>query len=340
MSRVPMLAVPAALLELACCYLLWTSQTNGSILLPLGLHLIAALLSAQAGAAMLPDHLNTHRLHTLIFIGLPVLLLPLLGMVGLWLGVLPALKRQKQAAEAPPWKLVADWRLPERAVEHNPERGVRWAVGLSGSLQNSEDAARRSAALIGTLSLHDELAVPMLRRALKDPEDEVRLLAYALLNRKEKSIEQRIAEYEERLEHTAHEQQHTLRKALANAYWQLARLGIPRGSTQMALLAMAREQAQLCLQHTPEDAGLHFLLGQILLYEGNTEGAAQAFELARARGVDPQKVSQQLAEVAFRQGDYAAVRQHLQAAGAPRSLPGLHGVREFWDRTSVQTHAH
>ncbi|MEO5660085.1 MAG: hypothetical protein ABIQ90_09830, partial [Polaromonas sp.] len=182
------------------------------------------------------------------------------------------------------------------------------------------------------LSLKDQHAVPLLRLALKDPEDDVRLLAYTLLNRKEKTIEARISERRAQLGSGGSASHIFLQhKALAHDYWALAHLGASGGSTLLLLCAHAHEHAQAALQHCPQDGGLQFLLGRILLIEMQLDTASDAFENARQAGIDARQTEPFLAEVAFLRRQYSDVKNHLIRAGNGRSGLRLNKAFTYWE---------
>lgn len=75
------------------------------------------------------------------------------------------------------------------------------------SIQNlfrSRNPEKRLEAVFATLKLEDRDAVPLLRRALGDSVDDIRLLAYALLDRKEHRLSERIQKKSNILKHQYH----------------------------------------------------------------------------------------------------------------------------------------
>jgi len=327
-------------LDVLAAVMLFHQPSPVQALLALLLHLLAALMFTRQAAAELPAPYQTTTQDALVLVFATALLLPVLGMIGVLTGVGPALWRQRADPERQPLHHYGQWALPDRATEHDSDRGVKWAMRLTGSLHHAADPTQRSAALIATLSLEDDMALPLLREAIKDPEDEVRLLAYALLNRKEKAIEKRIRERTAELETLPLKATAWQQKALANDHWQLARLVAPRSSTQLSLLARAKEhvfEAQKLVDH---DGGLQFLLGRILLEERNLQAASEAFASARAYGVDNRQIAPMLAEIAFLRGNYSAVRQHLKAAGPTLSQSGWSDALAFWEGKKLVRTSH
>ncbi len=120
-------------------------------------------------------------------------------------------------------------------------------------------------------------------------------------------------------------------KALAHDFWELARLGASQGSTQTALCGRALEQVQAALQLRPNDGGLHFLRGQILLKARQLDAASEALEAACRCGVDMRQAAPLLAEIAFRKRRYADVKHHLRRPGRRQAPPALRSACTYWE---------
>ncbi|MEM9491396.1 MAG: hypothetical protein AAGC55_19780, partial [Myxococcota bacterium] len=126
------------------------------------------------------------------------LLLPVLGLLGLLVAVLPALHRPIVArvrdwrtVVIPPLPLAPDVPEPGRVAELRPLTDV--LVG------GQADVDERMDAVLGLRHVPARAAVPILRQALGDPVDDVRLLAYAMLYRRDNALQLRIQAQEQAL---------------------------------------------------------------------------------------------------------------------------------------------
>lgn len=298
-------------------------------------HAAACLLFSLALVRLLPDQYRKPALASGMFIFTTTVFIPVLGMIGLLVSLVPALRRPRPAARFSEWTEPYVLSLPSLPAEPRGMDGVSRADELANALQYAADPDKRAAALIATLSMKDQYAVPLLRLALKDPEDDVRLLAYALLNRKEKAIEARIRDRKVQLGSGAPEQQRFLQhKALAHDYWALAHLGTSGGSTLLMLCARAHEHVRAALQQCPHDGGLQFLFGRILLIGMQLDAASDAFENARQAGIDARQIEPFLAEIAFLRRRYSDVKTHLIRAKNGRNRPRLNKASTYWEGPS------
>ncbi|MFO6383442.1 HEAT repeat domain-containing protein, partial [Pseudomonas aeruginosa] len=64
--------------------------------------------------------------------------------------------------------------------------------GLQDVLRHAPDPNQRLTAIFATRRMPGKEAIPILKLALRDPADDVRLLAYSMLDQKESRINQRI----------------------------------------------------------------------------------------------------------------------------------------------------
>lgn len=294
-------------------------------------HLAASQLFSRALVKLLPLHYRQQESEAMAFVFGSIVFVPVLAMIGFLASLVPALCRQRAVPPPALWLHPRAARLPTQAAEPRGKNGFVWAGSLAGTLQNAPDPNKRIAALIATLSIKEQDAVPLWRWALKDPEDEVRLLAYALLNRKEKAIEARIRKTQAALGRASADEGFALHKALAHDFWELSQLAISRSSTQLSLCARAREQVESALMHKAGDGGLRLLLGRILLAERKLDAAGEALWRAHEMGVDARQIEPLLAEIAFIEGRYPDVSSHVRRAGSGRSVLRVGSAAGYWE---------
>jgi hypothetical protein len=289
------------------------------------------LLFSMALIRLLPATFGKPAFASGLFVFMTIIFIPVLGMVGLLVSIVPLLRRPGLVARPARWQHPQLPALPSQPDAPHASGGLLGAGDLAGTLQHAKDPRKRTQALIATLALEDARAVPLLRLALKDPDAEVRMLAFSLLNRKEKTIEARMRERYARAGESQPDQVFLKHKALAHDFWELAQLGASQGSTQTALCGRALEQVQAALQLRPHDGGLHFLRGQIHLKARQLDAASDALEAACRCGVDMRQAAPLLAEIAFRKRHYADVKYHLKRAGSRKAPATLSSASAYWD---------
>jgi hypothetical protein len=177
---------------------------------------------------------------------------------------------------------------------------------LADVLKHATEKERRLKALIKARELPLRDAIALARVALTDAEDEVRLLAYTMLNVREEGLQGDIQMLTDQLAAAAPECRLPFHRALAHAYWEMVYLGLAGGVIESFMLEAALEHVESAQREAPLDAGLRLLLGRILLRQGKLDQSAMAFSQARHLGIDPCKVAPFLEEIAFMQGRAAS----------------------------------
>ena len=188
----------------------------------------------------------------------------------------------------------------------------------------------RIAALTALRSRSDPGAVALLRAALEDRDEDVRLLAHALLESRSRAAWRGIEATATALERAPEPRCATLHQRLAAQYWELAWAGLVQGECLDHALAMARRHALAALERHPDCASLHFLLARIELRLGSADRAEPALIRARELGVPASVAAPYLAEAAFLRRRFEMVRTHLASAGKLASSGAGARVRRYW----------
>lgn len=215
----------------------------------------------------------------------------------------------------------------------SPRRSLFAESDISGVLKHSEQKERRLAALIAARDLPVPHANNVIRLALTDSEDEVRLLAYTMLSVQEEELQARIQTLTDQLAAVAPECRLLLHRALAHTYWEMVYKGLTAGVIESFMLEAAREHVDAAQQEAPRDASLRLLLGRIFIRQGNLDQAAMAFNQAKELGIDSQKIVPFLQEISFLQSRTRNLRSSV--FNEPRPLQSVLAVVEAAEETSA-----
>lgn len=337
-----------ARLSLLCVGVVMELGAGGGLLLPPALsatlergglrlwllppHALGALLIALALRGLLPpERLQAgpaarRRDLTLLF-AVP-LALPLCGGAGLCAALYIGLLARRRAAE-PELRLTPVPPLPYRphAISERPayDEGA-----LSSTLRACSDPERRLRAVLAARALREPEEVAILQLALRDPVDDVRLLAYSLLDRREQALNQLMQALQRTLSQTpaAHPAQITLHRRLAQAGFELVALGLARGEVQSYLLAAARDHLKEVLQRVPRDRASQLLLGRVYLRLRKPRQADGVLREAAVLGLAADLLAEPRAEAALRRRRLGELRGHLDALSeeALATRPLLRGL--------------
>jgi polysaccharide biosynthesis protein PelE len=195
-----------------------------------------------------------------------------------------------------------------------------------------EYADRRFAAVLRIAHLPRRAGVQLLKRALKDPSEEVRLFAFSRIERMRDELERALKGFRTSLDESKDDDaREHLHLRLAETFWEFVYLGLAEGAVAEHALSSALRHADESKRLGKRAAAASFLSGRILLHRLDTEAATAAFERAAHLGYPGRRVLPYLAECAFHARSFGQVRAYL------RRLEELsHGhaplprVREFW----------
>lgn len=296
-------------------------------------HIGACAVAALSLRALLPMAQASARRAELGFLFCLAFFMPALGTLGLLVAILA--ERMHDRAPPKPKRSITV-QIPE--LPHQPvqvsDRPQYGDGALSALLRYSPNPDRRLSAVLAARRLRDARDVEVLRLALTDPVDDVRLLAYSILDRKEQAFNARLKRLGAQLEAPSLEPQQRarLRKRRAQTLFEMIHLDLAQGEVQTYLLSEARREIDAALQDTPEDREALFLLGTIALLQNDLQTAEMALLRAQVQGMALEKVLPYLAEAAFQGRRFSMVMHYLRAVSPLyfRTQPRLGGIAAFW----------
>lgn len=294
------------------------------------LHIAYAVVLAFGAWLLLPLRYRQPRGWALLYLFCVGLCIPVLGWFGMLLAILPGLIWQRRT-KSEDWTSTPDPDLPYKAIEIDPDAIYRRG-GLATVVRHDEERWRLRA-VMATRYLQDRHAVPVLRSALADPVDEIRLMAYALLNSKTNRIERAVAAL--RAEAATNPDGDTRTHAgideqIAALYLEQAELGLVDGAVRTFVLEQALERIDAASK-TRLTAPRAFIRGRICLRLQRLPEAEAAFDAAENLGFPGNLVAPYLAESAFERGNYLQVRTQLaRLSPQVRRVPLLASLVEYW----------
>ncbi len=291
-------AAPTALLDELAAFQLWD-------VLPL--HVLSALLGSVGLWVMLPQRVRRPPFAAPLFLFCLCFALPLFGVVGLALVLVPALRHPERALRSD-WRVIRVPDLPYKPLASQAEQ--YGPGGLLGVLRNAPDSERRLRAVISARQMQQRAAIPILREALQDPVDDVRLLAYALLDDKHEVLTAKIRDLLTALE-SGEGERVALQQSAAAAYWELAYLGLAEPELRRSMLKSAEGHLLEALTEHGRNGELLFLLGRVRLLDGRRDAAEASLQQAIEAGMSRNEVLPYLAEIAFLRHDFDQIGKVL-----------------------------
>jgi hypothetical protein len=253
--------------------------------------------------------------------------IPFIGSLGLLLGILLALYLPRSTREVP-WQEVDIPELPFQPI--NMDLQIIYSQGgLRQVLREAGSADKRLSALMATRQMNERDAINILQEALKDTADDVRLLAYSMLEQKEKTLAHRAGMLQQALQKAEGQKQAVRQRRLAQTWWEMAYLGLAQGGLKQYYLNSARTLLREMLAEQSRHNDWR-LLGRVELALDNIDAADAAFRSALAGGSAPELILPYLGEVAFLRRDFDQVRKCLADCPTERLHPANRPIVEAW----------
>jgi len=322
--------IVAVLLEISTWLLLDNFKSSGWLFLAvLGVHAIACYFFSRVLINLLPVKYKNNKNNLIFFFFGICFFIPFLGAFGLYIAWHAGLYWPRKVTldiyhitEEPP--------LPYKPLNIS-EKTIYGQAGLSGVVKNASNPDKRLKAIMATRQLDDRDAIPILRLALKDPVDDVRLLAYSMLDSKEEKINSGIQSIEKKLSNAEGVTKSRLHKEMAHYFWELSYLGLAQGDVKQHVLIQSRDNFIEALKFDDNDAGICFNLGRVLLSQDKYQESLVYFKKAMEFGISENDVIPYMAEVEFNLANYFLVVKLLSRLPeeAKRILP-LSNIANFW----------
>ena len=297
-------------------------------------HGIASLCLAAFVTAALPPHLRKPVSPVIVLLFGFSFFIPVLGLLGQIVALLvakylPRVIPELPYAEMPP----IEFEFPPREMR---ERTKYSPGGLTARLRDTGTPKElRFKSLLALQGMPPRIANPLLQDMLGDPADEIRLVAYGMLDDQEKGINQHIHEEVEKLRDATSDELRLISfRRLAELYWELVYAGLVHGDVRDHAVTETDRYLDQAMRIAPDDAGLWFLKGKILLMRRDPAAEA-AFHRAVANGLQESRVLSYLGEIAYERRDFAEVQRIFSSLNEGQYAPRLKPAVRYWSRKTT-----
>lgn len=171
----------------------------------------------------------------------------------------------------------------------------------------------------------------LLHELLADNQDEIRLLAYGILEQTEKRIMSDIREVQANLERNKGSRHAAINHArLAELHWELVYQGLVQGEVYRYTFERVQEHARSALLLRPKLAGMHFLLGRCALLLRSPDSALTLFQEAQDCGMSESRLAVWRAEALFLEGRLDEVSRSMNGVPLSNASGSLQAVVRYW----------
>jgi tetratricopeptide (TPR) repeat protein len=330
------LGVSAVLAELAA----WSvpamlhSHADAALVSYLCTHAVASVLVSLFALPLLTGEQARPRSAVLALLAAFSYAIPVLGFVGVmaWVLVLRFYRAPSSQSE------FESLQLPEFDLHQRMQGSFRQA-GLRSFLSNSEVPMNsRMRAMVALQHVSGRVSSPLLRNVLNDPSEDLRLLAYGMLDTLEQRISRNIDQTLKMLRQAqADEGMQPLgpqgllaAQGLSDLYWELVYQDLAQGDLRTHAIQESLRYCELVLQQQPDNVQLNLRHGRLLHALGRLDEAAAAYYKAQSLGLPVTSILPYVAELCFELRDFEQVRDVMSQMDQWSVLPRLRPIIDYW----------
>jgi hypothetical protein len=328
--------------ELASLWLLFEHSASMQLMLSyLGLHALSSVLFSLALSAVVPRQYRRPRLWLLGYLYAFNFFMPVVGLlcavvaivIGVWL---PKLEKKHEFDTTS---------APQFVTLHSNEGSGFQGDRVRAQLNNPDmPLSERLKALVAIQDTPTRNSAESLRNLLADPADDMRMLAYGILDGKEKRITRRILNARRQLDDIGADksadddrQRLKLHTYIAELYQELIYQNLVQGDLLKYSCDQIRDHVRQAMLLAPQDQGLWFMLGRLELLCGNVNEAELALHHARQYGFTSERLLPYLAELGFLQKNYRYVRALFSKMAAGSGIASASPLHRYWSDGSAAT---
>jgi len=294
----------------------------------LSAHATACAIGAISCYVLLPSRYKRPRWQVLLLLFCFSFIAPVVGAVGILLITRYALRRIKRQHRYAVPRMVE----PPVYDVQGADAMRRGQNSIRSRLNANVPRDIRMQALLTLQAVPGRVANPILEGLLGDDVDDVRLLAFGMLDSEEKKISSHIQHELTLLEgELDSEQCSDCYVHLAELHWEMVYAGLAQGELRRHILGQALGYLEQALAQNPEPTpGVLFLKGRILLAQGRAEDANEIIEQALALGLAPASALPYLAEIAFKNRKFEQVYQYMEQVSRLHIAPKTRAIADLW----------
>jgi len=322
-------------LETVAAWLL-VSRNDVHLLLFWLVHGAAAVLVGLLLWTLLPAALRKPRRLSLSLLTLLALFFPVIGVFGLLLAArlaqwLPMRhKSTEHLREAPQLQVFA-----VSHISDDEQRDLPAGQTARIAQDQSQPPAQRIRAVLALREMSPRMTLPVLRKLLSDPDEEIRLLAYGISNTWEQRLTDSLQEAQREVERARHAV--TNGPALARAAQRVAELqmefiyqGLAQGDLRDFALQQALHYCAIAREALPQDTGLQLMFLRLSLAAGKTQDARDVLERLTTEGASPTLWRPYAAELEWTLRRFNRISAALQPLSTLQVAPRLRPVVRVW----------
>lgn len=189
----------------------------------------------------------------------------------------------------------------------------------------------RTDALLAISYAENKNSNKILLESIKSSSNQVRLLAYSIINAQENALTKQITDLNTALNECHDYQKRALLcKYLGESYWELSYKGLIEGKQKASMLKNALNYFEQAKTVLTEDGEIIYYMARLYLAQKQFEIAKSLLHRAMDLQVSPDVVIPYLSEIYYHEENYYAIRRLMNLNKEFEYIPTLAQVMKMW----------
>lgn len=189
----------------------------------------------------------------------------------------------------------------------------------------------RTDALLAVSYAENKHSNKILLESIKSSSNQVRLLAYSIINSQENALTKQITELNKSLQHThSIKKRGILLKYLGEAYWELSYKGLIEGKQRDTMLENSLRYLEQAKDILKTDGEIYYYIARLYLSKKQYDIAKSLLTKAMEFHISPDVIIPYLAEIYYDEGNYFAIRRLMNLHKEFEYIPTLAQVMKMW----------
>lgn len=318
------------LLEGVAIWLLWDSNESRVLLfIALTLHVAAMVPVTFAQMHYLPQLYHSQRRRVSLLLLSFNTIVPLLGIAVGWILMLWGFRKSQSVTLSIETENIDTEILTGRfpIIQRIFGEG-----SLSTLLSNPNvPSEKKIKALTMLTQIKSRASLSLIKETLTDPDDEVRLVGFSMLDKMEKRVNHKIHELKNiaKVHPDPHKRAEAFRE-LAFTYWELLYQGVVDTQLEQFVIDNLNHAIDEATQLIGDDPKLFKLQGRVALLQKRYAHAREAFVKALDLGISEREIASFMAQIAFEEHNYSRIGYWLEKVPAESINYQLYTLRSLW----------
>jgi hypothetical protein len=239
------------------------------------------------------------------------------------------------------WKIL---RTPINALQYQPieayeinidEHRAHSQYGSGGAIKRIFNEKLpdqvRTDALLAISYTENKNSNHILLESIKSSSNQVRLLAYSIINAQENALTKQITDLNNSLKDIHESKKRGLIfKYLGEAYWELSYKGLIEGKQKETMLKNALHYFEQAKAIRNDDGEIIYYMARLYLAQNQFEIAKTLLNKAMDLHISPDIIIPYLSEIYYHEGNYFAIRRLMNINKEFEYIPTLAEVMKMW----------